>query len=86
MSGIREQRKKIQKSVLYWVVHFPADKALPELLKLKQTVDSQIVLLQATILPLTLEIDANRTITSAVNQDSIAESQASIAIIDAEVA
>ena len=43
--SLREDRKKMQRTVLYWVENCPADKVLPELLKLKQTVDSQITLL-----------------------------------------
>lgn len=45
MSGIRETRKKLQRSVLYLVKCEKAESALHELTLLKQTVDSQIELL-----------------------------------------
>jgi hypothetical protein len=45
MSGIRETRKKLQRSVLHIVQCEKADSALYELTLLKQTVDSQVRLL-----------------------------------------
>ena len=45
MSGIRETRKKLQRSVLYLSQCKKAEVALHELMLLKQTVDSQVELL-----------------------------------------
>jgi hypothetical protein len=45
MSGIRETRKKLQRSVLFIVQCEKAESALRELTLLKQTVDSQVRLL-----------------------------------------
>jgi hypothetical protein len=46
MPGIRETRKKLQRSVVWMAANEPPDVALRELLLLKQTVDSQVELLQ----------------------------------------
>jgi hypothetical protein len=46
MMSLREDRKKTQRSLMYWVDNYPADKVLPELVKVRQTVDALIRLLE----------------------------------------
>jgi hypothetical protein len=43
--SLREDRKRLQRTVLYWVDNCPAEKVLAELFKLKQTIDTQIEVL-----------------------------------------
>ena len=81
MSGIRETRKKLQRSVLYIIECEKADSALHELTLLKQTVDSQVELLSKKLnlqeetddAPDTEATDASATIGDQDVGDPVAE-------------
>ena len=49
MSGVRETRKKLQRSVLYIAQCEKPESALHELTLLKRTVDSQVILLSENL-------------------------------------
>ena len=44
--GLREQRRKVEKSVAFWINEYPAEKVAPELVKLRCTIDGQIATLR----------------------------------------
>jgi hypothetical protein len=55
--GIREQRKKLQRTILAIVQCEKSDSALREIKLLKQTIDSQIGLFESRLLPLVDQFD-----------------------------
>lgn len=81
MPGIKEQKKKLQRSVLYWMEHCPPEKVLPELLKLKQTVDALIEIIQPTTFA-----DIGLPVLTEVELAKLQEVAANTLVIDGEVA
>jgi hypothetical protein len=83
--SLREDRKKVQRSLTYWVDNYPWEKVLPELIKLRQTLVAYIAILT----PNAPEPDHAESPTppTAISETSeVGEVSIDNALVDAEVA
>jgi len=81
--SLREDRKKVQRSLTYWVDNYPWEKVLPELIKLRQTLAAYIAILT----PVPPEPDYAESPTPPISAPTeISEVSIDNALVEAEVA